>query len=202
MNLNEMQNVWNSPRNRLPAAEQQLLAEKFNRQMIRRHRFQSLWLINTFVWLTIITVTAIWSVVAGATSLAQEWGLFPLLIVPWGFASYFLWRYLKPITPITRGELSVVDSLQAARISNHASRAHLKLIGVLYVILIPVLVLTMQQLQAVGKVSPRELTSMAVLFGGALLISAIGVAVRYFGRLLPQQKQLDALLMELTDEKP
>lgn len=201
MNTNEMQSVWNSPRNHLPAGQQQELAEKFTRQMIRRRRFQFLWLINTFVWLAIITVAAIWSVMTGATSPAQEWGLFPLLIVPWAFAIHFLRRYLKPTAPIARGELSVVDSLQAARISNRTSRSHLKLVGVLYVILIPVLALVMQQLHTVGKVSARELTSMAVFFGGVLLISAVGIAARYFGRLLPQQKQLDALLVELTAEK-
>ena len=36
MNLNEMQNVWNSPRNNLPTEAQQRLADQFTRQVIRR----------------------------------------------------------------------------------------------------------------------------------------------------------------------
>ena len=48
MNLNEMQNAWNSPRNNLPTQERQRLAGQFIRQMIRRRRFRAIWLINTF----------------------------------------------------------------------------------------------------------------------------------------------------------
>lgn len=198
MNLNEMQNVWNSPRNNLPTEAQQRLADRFARQMIRRRRFQSIWLINTFVWLTVITVLAIRMVAVGQTT-SQEWGLFPLLIVPWGFAIHFLRRYLKPVTPMTRGETTIVDSLRAALASNRETRSHLKLVGVLYVIMIPFLALAIRQLHAVGKVSERELTSMALFFGAVLLLGGAGIALRYFVRLQPQQKRLDALLTELAD---
>lgn len=200
MNLNEMQSVWNSPRNNLPTEAQQQLAGQFSRQMIRRRRFQSIWLTNTFVWLTIITVLAISAVAAGHTSPTQEWVLFPLLLVPWGFAIHFLRRYRKPVAPVARGEVSIVDSLRAALASNRETRSHVKLVGVLYVILIPLLALAMQQLHAVRKVTERELTSMAFFFGGALLLGGLGIAIHYFARLQPQRKRLDALLMELADE--
>jgi hypothetical protein len=198
MNLNEMQNVWNSPRNNLPTEAQQSVANQFARQMIRRRRFQSLWLINTFVWLTLITVLAVRMLAIGQTTPGQEWGLFPLLLVPWGFAIHFLRRYLKPVLPITRGETPIVDSLRAALASNQETRSHLKLVGVLYVIMIPLLALAMRQLHAVGKVSERELVSMAVFFGAVLLVGGIAIAARYFIRLQPQQKRLTALLAELS----
>ncbi len=200
MNLNEMQRDWNSPRNNLPAESRQAVARQFARQLIRRRRFQALWLINTFVWLTVITVLAIRTVAGGQTTPSQEWGLFPLLIVPWAFALHFLRRYLKPAEPVARGELSIAESMRAALASNRANQRHLKLVGMLYVIMLPLLALAMQQLHATGKVSARELTSMAVLFAGVLLLSGAGIAARYFGRLLPQQKQLHALLAELADE--
>ncbi len=95
MNLNEMQSTWNSPRNNLSTQEGQRLAGQFIRQMIRRRRFQAIWLINTFVWLTIITWLAIRTVAMGKVNLEQEWGLFPILIVPWAFAIYFLHRHLN-----------------------------------------------------------------------------------------------------------
>lgn len=167
--------------------------------MIRRRRFQSIWLINTFVWLTIITVLAIRMVAIGQTT-SQEWGLFPLLLVPWAFAINFLRRYLKPVAPTTRGEMSIVESLRAALASNRETRSHLKLVGVLYVIMIPLLALAMRQLHAAGKVSERELISMAFFFGAVLLLGGAGIAARYFARLQPQQKRLDALLAELADE--
>jgi hypothetical protein len=200
MNPYEMQHDWNSPRNNLPTEPQQKLARQFARQMIRRRRFQALWLINTFVWLTVITVLAIRTVAGGQTTPSQEWGLFPLLIVPWAFALHFLRRYLKPTELVARGELSVADSMRAALAANQTNQRHLKLVGLLYVITLPLLALSMHQLHAAGKVSARELTSMAALFAGVLLLSGAGITARYFGRLLPQQKQLHALLAELADE--
>ncbi len=74
MNLNEMQNVWNSPRNNLATAEQQQLAQQFTRQMIRRRRFQAIWLTNTFVWLTLITLIAIQTIAAGKFNPAPKSG--------------------------------------------------------------------------------------------------------------------------------
>lgn len=197
MNLNEMQSVWASPRNRPSPEEQQHLARQFARQMIRRRRFQSVWLIQTFAWLAITTVIAIRSIASGKTSPGQEWGLFPLLLAPWALALHFLLRHLKPAAPLARGESSVAESFRAALGSNRTERSHLKLVGGLLVIMIPLLALAMQQLHAMGKVSDRELACMAAFFGGALLLGAAGMAVRYFGRLRPQQKRLDALLTEL-----
>ena len=201
MNPNEMQHAWNSPRNNLPTAEQQLLVDQFTRQMVHRRRFQAFWLIHNFIWLTIITGLAFLAIATGKTNLQQEWGLFPLLIVPWAFAIHFLRRYWKPVAPVAQGELPVADSLQAALVSNRTEQSHLKLVGGLFAIMIPLLALSIQQLHAAGKVSARELVSMAVFFGGTLLLCGAGIAARYFTRLLPQQRRLDALLAELSVER-
>lgn len=200
MNFDELQNDWNSPHNNLPIEQQLKLAEKFSRQMIRRRRFQGVTLINAFALLTIITVIACCNIAFGNTKATHEWGLFPLLMVPWGFAIYFQRGYFKSTPPVAGGELPVVDSLRAAQASNREVQSRLRIVGVLYIALIPVLVLTMQQLHAAGKVSARELTSMAFFFGVTLLICGVGIAARYFTRLLPQQRQLDALLADLTSQ--
>lgn len=197
MNSNEMEQIWNSPLNNLPPDEQRQLAEQFIGQMNRRRRFQSIWLFNTFAWLAIITVAAWWSVAVGNTKLTHEWALLPLLIVPWAFAVYFLRSHLKSGNLRFQGELSVVESLRAALASNLNRQSRLKIVGVLYLILVPVLVLAMRQLQTAGKVSERELVSMAVLFGGALVLSALFMAALLVGRLLPQQKRLEGLLADV-----
>lgn len=196
MNLNEMQNLWNAPQNNLPSDGRQQLAAQFARQMIRRRRFQSIWLINTFVWLTIITVVAAWSFAAGRAMPRAEWGLFPLLLLPWSLAIYFWRQHLKPAKS---GELPVTDSFRAALDANRTEMSHLKLAASLLVVMIPVLALVMRQLQAAGKVSGREFTSMAVFFGAALLVGAGGMAIRYFVRLQPRQKSLETLLKDMAD---
>lgn len=200
MNLNEMQNAWNSPRNNLPTAEQQQLAQQFARQMIRRRRFQAIWLTNTFVWLALITLAVIQSIAAGRFKPAQEWAVLPLLIVPWAFAIHFLRRFLKPAVPGARGEVSVAESFRAALDSNRTEQSHLRLVGVLFVIMIPLLAVAVQQLHATGKVSAKDLASMAIFFGGIFLVSGVGIAAKYFGRVLPQQRKLNALLAEMTDQ--
>jgi hypothetical protein len=198
MNFDELQPDWNSPRNNLPTGQQRALVETFSRQMIRRRRFQTFWLIHTFVWLTLITGLAIVMIATGKTSLAQEWGLFPLLIVPWAFAIHMLRRHRKPAAPATRGELPVSDSLSAALDSNQTAQSQSKRVGALYLVLTPLLGLAMQQLYAAGKVSSRELTSMSVFFGATLLFCGAVIAVRYFGRLRPQQRQLEDLLQQFS----
>jgi len=200
MNLNEMQNVWNSPRNNLPAEEQQHLAQRFTRQMIRRRRFQAIWLTSTFIWLTIITAVVLRIISLDKIKPGQEWALFPLLIVLWAFAIHFLRRFLRPAAAKARGEIPIMDSLRAALVSNREARLHLKLVGVLYGIMIPLLVLAMHQLQTVGKASDRELISMAVFFGAVLLVCGVTILIRYFRCLQPQGHQLDVLLKQLADE--
>jgi hypothetical protein len=141
---------------------------------------------------------AIRTIAAGKVQPAQEWGLFPLLIIPWAFAIHFLRQHRKASAATKSGELSVFDAFRAALTSNRSSQSHLRWIGALYVIVIPVLMLTMRQLHQVGKVSERELTSMAAFFGIALLAGGTGIALRYFAALRPQEKKLDALLAEMT----
>jgi hypothetical protein len=145
--------------------------------------------------LTLITGLAIWAIAIGKVNPTREWVLFPLLIAPWGFATYFLRRYLNP-NVLPQGESPIADSLRAALTSNHSHQSHLKLVGLLFIITVPLLVLAMQQLQGVGKISSRELLSMALFFGATLLGSGAVIATRYFGSLLPNQKRIEDLLSQ------
>lgn len=83
MNLTELQITWNSSHNQPPGAQQQLLMRDFARRMVRRRRFQSIWLANTFVWLAVITIMVVRAVILGRTNLANEWGVIPLVLAPW-----------------------------------------------------------------------------------------------------------------------
>src|SRR5690348_16686173 len=114
MDQNEIQEVWNSRENNFKAEERKRLADNFGRQMNRRRRFQAIWLIQTFIALSAITIIAIGSIATGKTHLNQQWALLPLLTVPWLFAFHFLRRYLRPVSPILGGEKSIVESLSVA----------------------------------------------------------------------------------------
>ena len=195
MNFDELKADWNSPRNNLPTAQQHELAQRFARQMIRRRRFQAIWLANTFVWLAMITVLAIWNIAVGKMKPAQEWGLFPLLLVPWAFAFHLLRHFRKPV-PAAGGELPMLDTFRAALAANRANQSQLKLVGMLHAILVPLLALAVRQLHLAGKMSAKESTSMAIFFGATLLLCGAGIAAQYFRRLLLRQRQLDRLVAE------
>lgn len=194
MNLIELQKTWNSSGNRFSVHQQEMLVEDFARRMIRRRRFQSIWLTTTFLWLSVGTGLAIRAVILEKTNPAQEWSLFPLLLVPWGFAIHFLRQHLRPSAGVSRGEDPLVDSLRGELKANQAGRSRLKCVGALYLIMIPLLALAMRHLHVAGKISPRELISMAAFFAVILLVSAAGVAWRYFARLSPQRDQLEDIL--------
>jgi hypothetical protein len=199
MNPDDMQSLWNSPANRPPEASHQKLAEQFARKLIRHRRFEAVWLTNTFIWLTLITALAGWNVVQKKTSLGTEWALIPLLMVPWAFAVHFLRQHLKPAAPVARGEMTVADSFRAALGSVRTQQSNLKRVGLLLAIAVPLLAVSVWQLHGAGKVSARELVSLAIFLGATLLASGAGIAIRYFGCLRPQQRRLDGLLAELGE---
>lgn len=202
MNLNEIQNLWNSPSNQVPDPEHERLARRFVSQMIRRRRFQSIWLIITFAWLTVISVLACGNLAKGKLDPSIEWAVFPMLLVPWVFAIHFLRRYLKPVASASSGESPVAESFRAALVSTRAEQSQLKRVAVLWVILVPILIVASRQLEAAGKVSPRELECMMVFFGGVFLASGLGIAIRYFGWLSPRRRRLVGLLDELEIAEP
>jgi len=200
MNQNEIQIVWKARENNFTASEQKRLIDHFTRQMARRRRFQVIWLTQTFIALAVVTIIALRSIALGHAQLDQQWALLPLLTVPWLFAFHFLRRFLKPSSPITGGEKPIASSLHAALDSNAAERSRLKLVALLFAIMVPLLWVSARQLSAVGKVSPSELVSMLAFFGGVLFLSAAGIAARYFVRLVPQQRRLKALLVEISEK--
>jgi hypothetical protein len=200
MNNIEIQNTWNSPANNPPSAQQKLLADKFTQQMVRRRRFQGIMVTNSLVMLTLFVVLGAWSVVTGKAHMQHEWGLLPLLIVPWGFSIYFFKQRLQSGSVTGVGEESIIDSMKKALAANLSNQRHLRLMGVLYLVFIPVLILSLNQLHTVGKVSIRELQSIAVFFAAALGLSMTFVALLYFKRARPQESRIRSLLRELGHE--
>jgi hypothetical protein len=200
MNSEEMQSTWNSGRNDLPAGRHEALANEFALKFARRRRLNSIWLAHTFVWLTFITVVAVWNLGLGKVRPERDWALFPLLIIPWAFACHFLRKHLRADVILITGELPVAAALRAAQSANRAEQSRLKLVGILFAITTPILALSILQLTLAGKVSPRELPSMVAFFGTALLVGALLILTRYFGRVLPEARRLKALLGELAEE--
>ena len=200
MNFAELQTIWNSPANRPNPAQREKLTQQLLAWVRRQRRHQFIWLTWTFAALTGITALAGWLLFATSkVDLGMEWGLIPLLLLPWCFAFLFLKRFLKPVDPLASGDMPIADALTRALKANEAAQFRLQTVGILYAIFIPVLATGIWQLHSAGKASTREIFSMCVFFGSVLLLCGAGVFARYRLRLKPQHEHLKSLLHHYQD---
>lgn len=198
MNLDELQNLWNSNTNGPTTNEKAEIISRFTAVLRRRHRQELAWLVWTFFVLTILTGFVGW-VVFGTdkVKVSAEWAVIPLLLIPWVFACLFLKRFLSEKGTTARGDVTIADSLSAAMAANAAERGKLKAMGWMYLVVLPVLGLAIWQLHAVGKVSGRELVSMVTFLGSALALSGGAVLARYWLSLVPKGQKLKGLLSQI-----
>src|SRR5687767_8136511 len=105
MNFAELQTIWNSPGNQPNPAQRERLTRQLLAWVRRQRRHQLIWLAWTFAALTAITALAGWLLFATSkVDFGMEWGLIPLLLLPWCFAFVFLKRFLKPAVSLGSGE--------------------------------------------------------------------------------------------------
>ncbi|MBC8096208.1 MAG: hypothetical protein H7Y43_10375 [Akkermansiaceae bacterium] len=200
MNLDEVQNLWNSGINGPTAHQRAEMITRFTSTLRRRRRQEFAWLVWTFFVLTVLTGFAGWLVFGtDKVSLSAEWAVIPLLLIPWVFACLFLRKFLRQTLPAARGDVTISDSLTAAMAANESERFKLKALGMMYVIALPVLALSIGQLHSAGKVPSRELISMVTFLGGALALSAGAVAAKYWFSLVPKARMLKALLSQFRE---
>jgi hypothetical protein len=197
MNLDELQELWNSGGNQPTAEHRDRLMRQFATRLRRRRRHELAWLVWTFFVLTLLTGFASWQIFGtDKVNVAGEWALVPLLVIPWVFAVVFLKRSLRGALPGHGCDATICESLANAMAANNAQRSKLKIVAVMYVIFLPVLAFSIWQLHSVGKVSSRELMSMATFFGAVLALSAGAVLARYRFGLVPEREKLKALLSQ------
>jgi hypothetical protein len=199
MNLDELQNLWNSSVNQPNADQSRQMVARFTITLRRRRRQELCWLAWTFFVLTLLTGFAAWLIFGTEKiKLSSEWAGLPLLLIPWVFAFVFLRRFLRRADTVPLPEASISESLTAAFAANESERTKMKALGLMYLIALPVLALCMWQLHSVGKISSRELSSMAAFLGVALALSAGSVLLKYRFSILPKRKKLKALLSQLN----
>jgi hypothetical protein len=202
MNLDELQNLWNSKTNQPTGEQCRQMVARFTMTLQRQRRQELCWLAWTFFVLTLLTGFAAWLILGtDKIKLSAEWAGLPLLLIPWVFAFVFLRRFRRRTGTAPLGKATISDSLTAAFAANESERAKTKALGLMYLIALPVLALCMWQLHSAGKISARELSSMAAFLGLALALSAGSVALKYRFSLIPKGRKLKALLSQF-DQMP
>jgi len=198
MNRDRLNDLWNSDSNRPDTVAGAYLAEQFLAGLRRRRRWQVAWLTWTFFALTVITVwAAVHALAQGVSSLVSQWSLIPMLALPWIVALRLLAQFRRERTPEPDAALPLREALAAARLSNLAERRRLAFIGLLLAVMTPVVGLAVWQLHGAGKATANQAWSMAAVFGAALALGGLTVALRLGFRLQPEGRRLEALQQDL-----
>lgn len=198
MNDDTLHDLWTSPANQPSDEAGRKLAAHFLSRVRRRRQFQAGWLIWSFLLLSLVSALAVSQIARrGPEILRAEWALFPLLVLPWIAAVYFLRQFLRERVAAQTLLLPLQEALLTAQASNASARKRLRMVAVLYAAVVPVVAVSIFQLRAAGKVSDRDTVSMVVAFSVILGLGALGIAFRYFRFLEPERRALEAQLQEL-----
>jgi hypothetical protein len=202
MNFDELQKAWNSAGNQPDLDEQKKIAGQFINGLRTQRRHHFAWLVWTFFQLTLMTGFVAWLLIGtNKVNLAQEWGMILLLLLPWAVALVLLKLFLKQCTPVSYAEGTLHHAISAAASANSAAIRRSKVLGVMYVAVVPILGVVMWQLHGADKISGRELVCMATAFGTVLGVAALAVAARYYRHLLPQHRHLKAVLGQFDERR-
>lgn len=197
-----LETAWRSSSNNPSAAATAYLSAELATTIRGRRRALDRTLAFSGVALTLWAGLIAFDVATGRanpTSLLQEPATLALLAVP-----VALWVVVARMR-MRRGrypnaEMSLGAGFRAALAENASARLHLKIIAAGQVLAAPLLYLSLNQLSANGKMAPHEQMSAAVILGSALAAGLVFVAVRYFTQVVPEGRQLRALVAQYDDE--
>ncbi|PTY07914.1 hypothetical protein DB347_06715 [Opitutaceae bacterium EW11] len=198
MNIESLNELWNSSANRPAPDAGQRMASHFVSSLRRRRRFRAFWLAWTSFLLTGASILAVTHLVRnGLEKMDAQWALFPLMALPWITLAYFWRAFLRHGAVSGASALPLRAALVAAQTANTAERHHLRLVGWLFAAMVPFTALAIWQLHAAGKTPGNQVWSMAVAFGVIFIMGALGLRARHRRQLLPEQLTIEARLREL-----
>lgn len=198
MNIESLNELWNSSANRPAPDAGQQMASHFVSGLRRRRRFRAFWLAWTSFLLMGASILAATHLVRnGLDGVDGQWALFPLLALPWMALAYFWRAFLRHGAVSGESALPLRAALVAAQTANSAERHHLRLVGWLFAAMVPFTALAIWQLHAAGKAPGNQVWSMAVAFGLIFILGGLGLLARNRRQLLPERRTIEARLREL-----
>jgi len=199
MNFTDFESAWHSTHNRPTSAQLEHQKMEFIAELRRRRRGNFLFLILSGLPLVLFTILVVRHFVSPDPAhtpidLSREWGLIPLYLLPWSGWIYIVRAHRCHCARHAHPDRSIHASVAALLDENRSERARCRFIAGLLLaslLVLPVLVL---QLRAAGKAGDEIFVPFLVLFPAILLGIVGGIAVHYRRKLLPRQKELQALL--------
>jgi len=198
MNFDELESVWRSPHNQPTANELEQHKMKLVTELRRRHRASLglLWL--TLLPLLIITYLivqhALWPEPSHTPmNWEREWAVLPFLTLPWLGWFMMLRLYLRHQRRHPDCDRSIGESVAASLDENRTERTRYQVIAGVLLASIPLVMLVVHQLRAVGKAGDEILMPAYVIWPAYVAAMVAWFGWYYFRRLLPRKRQLEEL---------
>lgn len=195
MNYEALQAAWASSGNNPSAAASAYVVAEAQATLAQRASHLRRMLVFAGVMLTIPLGLMLVDVLTGqvdAIDLSREWGLIPFALIPF-VALFVIARRAAPKAPPSG---ALLDTFRALRADNAAARLRIFIIGGSMLLFAPLLLVLLNQIVATGKMAPHEMQSAAIVLGGALVLSAGWMIVKYITKLAPERRHLDALIAQ------
>jgi hypothetical protein len=198
MNFDDIESVWRSPHNQPSTTELEKQRMKLIAELRRRRRASRglLWL--TFIPLALFTAMIVLHVLwpdptPPKVDMNREWAILPLFALPW--AGWFILLRLHRRHEMRHPDYdrSIAASVSASLDENRTERTRYKIIAGLLAASIPLIVLIVHQLRAVGKAGDEILLPAYVIWPVYVALMVVWFSWYYFRRLLPRKRQLETL---------
>lgn len=199
MNFADLENVWRSPHNRPTANELEQQKMQFVDELRRRRRGNLFFILLSGLPLLIFTALVVRHVFWPAPTdtpvdLRREWVIIPFYALPW-LGWFFMVRQHQKLGRRSRHcERTISACLTALLDENKSERARYKFIGGVLLAAVALLPLVVWQLRSVGKAGDEIFLPFLVLMPALLLGIVLWMAIHYRRRLMPRERQLEAIL--------
>jgi len=194
MNHDELTAIWNSAANTLDDSRSRHAIARMHAEIARRDFAHRAWFIGTLVLLGAATAFAGWVIHAREIEAGSLWIMAPLLILPW----IGLLRHRRGASIGEPGaETGAIGNALVTMLAQiRAARRRVGTVLVLQALFVPLLIGTLFQLQAAGKLPAAQAWSLA-LFLGLALGAGVTSALWRRQRLAREEQKLSRLVDDL-----
>jgi ferric-dicitrate binding protein FerR (iron transport regulator) len=196
MDFETLERLWRSQADAPTVAEAYILETTMKTLKQRRDAFtfgMGLVGLAMIVWTGAILYAQF---IRGVVDPGREWGVYLMLAVAWIAYLSVQHQYRRHLRAWRDTDASMPQALNALLDENRTARARMRLLAVALIVFCAAIALSLSQLHDVGKMEPQHVLQGSILFGGAMLLSAVIQAIRYFAVLRPEAARLRHLLSQ------
>ncbi|MDC7675486.1 hypothetical protein [Asticcacaulis machinosus] len=197
MNTEAFERLWRTHNNDLSQTAQAYLLEDMMTTLKQRRDGQNRFFLLMSAILGTITFVAGYDMIKNdSLDFTREWAVLLVLAAPWVALLLMRRRFNRHLKTFPHTEGTLPDSLRAMADENRAARTQALILLTIMTIFPAVTGLALWQLMLVGKMELAHVQQGALLFGGALSVSALWQVIRYVRVLKPEGARLNALLQD------